>query len=181
MARLIDMAHLCTIRSRPLASAVVRIAWLTSCNCSSAFVVVHVGRVCKQGVVGSSPIVSTSVVTITTFEAGQAGVLTSDRSPEETALVRTPLARGKTTQTARPPSDAGRAVMVRVMRDRDSSDYGESEPVPVPVVGTVRVETLERLKETVDLRLSGCVVRRWRSRAQPRRPAPRSRPPPGRR
>jgi len=53
------MDHSCTTRSRPPLFATVRIASPTSRNRSSSFATVRVGRLCKQGVVGSSPIVST--------------------------------------------------------------------------------------------------------------------------
>jgi|GEM_PF-4851613 len=53
------MAHSWRIRSRPQPFVAVRILALISRSRSSLFVVVQVGRICKQGVVGSSPIVST--------------------------------------------------------------------------------------------------------------------------
>jgi len=53
------VAHFWTIRSRSHAFVGVQIAPLISRNGSSAFAIIRVGRVCKQGVVGSSPIVST--------------------------------------------------------------------------------------------------------------------------
>ena len=53
------MAHRWRIRSRSHSSVGVRIVPLTSRSRSSPFAVVRVGRICKQGVVGSSPIVST--------------------------------------------------------------------------------------------------------------------------
>jgi hypothetical protein len=53
------MAHSWRIRSRTHSSAGVRIVPLTSRSRSSPFAVVRIGRICKQGVVGSSPIVST--------------------------------------------------------------------------------------------------------------------------
>jgi hypothetical protein len=54
------MAHPWRIRSRSHSSVSVRIVPLICRSRSSLFVVVRVGRICKQGVVGSSPIVSTA-------------------------------------------------------------------------------------------------------------------------
>jgi hypothetical protein len=55
-----DGAHLGRIRSRSHSSASVRIVSLICRNRSSVFVAVRVGRICKQGVGGSSPLVSTN-------------------------------------------------------------------------------------------------------------------------
>ena len=54
------MDHLCTIRSRPHLFANIRTSGLICRNGPSPFAVVRRGRLCKQGVVGSSPIVSTA-------------------------------------------------------------------------------------------------------------------------
>ena len=51
--------HLKNIRHRSLPSATVHESPLISQRCSPSFAIVQVGRICKQGVVGSSPIVST--------------------------------------------------------------------------------------------------------------------------
>jgi hypothetical protein len=53
------MAHSWRIPSRSRLYVSVHIAPLTSRNRSSVSAIVQVGRICKQGVVGSSPIVST--------------------------------------------------------------------------------------------------------------------------
>ena len=55
-----SMAHPWRIRSRSHSSAGVRITPLTCRSRSSLFAAVRSGRICKQGVVGSSPIVSTA-------------------------------------------------------------------------------------------------------------------------
>src|ERR1019366_3660595 len=54
------MDHLCTTRSRSGPSATVRERVLIRCSRSSLFAIVRLGHLCKQGVVGSSPIVSTT-------------------------------------------------------------------------------------------------------------------------
>lgn len=56
------MAHLCTIPSQAHVSAVVRITALNCRNGPSQFVIVRVGRVCKQWVGGSSSLVSTLLI-----------------------------------------------------------------------------------------------------------------------
>jgi len=57
------MDHSCTTRSRSPLFATVRFASPTSRNRPSVFAFVRLGRLCKQGVVGSSPIVSTKFAT----------------------------------------------------------------------------------------------------------------------
>jgi len=54
-----SMAHSWRIRSRTRLSARVHFQPLDCTNRSSLFAAVRIGRICKQGVVGSSPIVST--------------------------------------------------------------------------------------------------------------------------
>lgn len=55
-------AHSGRIRNRPHPSARVRIALLICCGRSSVFAVIRIGRICKQGVGGSSPLVSTALI-----------------------------------------------------------------------------------------------------------------------
>jgi hypothetical protein len=64
------MAHSWRIRSRSHSSVAVRIAPLICRSRSSPFAAVQVGRICKQGVVGSSPIVSTALIRHFTVEWG---------------------------------------------------------------------------------------------------------------
>ena len=57
-----EMDHLCTIRSRPPPFANIQKSSPICRNRPSVFATVRVGRLCKQGVVGSSPIVSTALI-----------------------------------------------------------------------------------------------------------------------